>query len=175
MRLERARERDFEDVRQFYEAVIDGMAGSDYHPRWKKGIYPTDAFFRAAIQKGELHIVRLDGAVVGAMVLNHQSSEGYEGVKWALSAQEEQITVIHTLAVLPACHGRGIGRFLVGQAIQTAREGGQRAVRLDVLASNLPAQRLYAGMGFEYRETVRLFYENTGLTDFMLYEFVIQG
>lgn len=30
-----------------------------------------------------------------------------------------------------------------------------------------------AGMGFQYRETIKLFYEDTGLTDFLLYEYVL--
>lgn len=175
MKLEQATERDFMAVNQFYESLIEGMEGSDYRPTWKMGVYPTDEFLMGAIQKGEFYVVRIDGTIVGAMVLNHQASEGYQGVNWGVMAQREQVMVVHTLGVLPSCHKKGIGKFLVRQAIQIAAEEKQRAVRLDVLASNLPAQRLYEKMGFVYRQTVQLFYKNTGLTDFMLYEFVIQA
>ena len=48
-----------------------------------------------------------------------------------------------------------------------------KAVRLDVLKGNVPAERLYKGMGFHYVSTVKLFYEDTGRVDFELYEYEV--
>ena len=48
-----------------------------------------------------------------------------------------------------------------------------RAITLALLGGNLPAQRLYEGLGFAYMGTVPLFYEDTGWTDFLLYEYVL--
>lgn len=48
-----------------------------------------------------------------------------------------------------------------------------KAIRLDVLGGNIPASKLYESMGFKYIETLKLFYEDTGLTDFLLYELVL--
>ena len=62
---------------------------------------------------------------------------------------------------------------MVKKALDMARENGRAAVRLDVLEDNLPAKRLYEGMGFRYTGHVKLFYEDTGITDFLLYEFAI--
>ena len=62
---------------------------------------------------------------------------------------------------------------MVREAIRTAGENGQKAVRLDVLGTNIPAQKLYSSMGFQYRDTIQLFYEDTGLTDYMLYEYLL--
>ena len=45
-----------------------------------------------------------------------------------------------------------------------------KAIKLDVLKGNVPAERLYESMGFRYVDTVRLFYEDTGLAEFRLYE-----
>ena len=47
------------------------------------------------------------------------------------------------------------------------------ALRLDVLGGNVPAERLYAGQGFERRGTVRMFYADTGWTDYGLYEYLL--
>ena len=38
---------------------------------------------------------------------------------------------------------------------------------------NVPAERLYAGQGFERRGTVRMFYADTGCTDYGLYEYLL--
>ena len=47
------------------------------------------------------------------------------------------------------------------------------ALRLDVLGGNVPAERLYAGQWFERRGTVRMFYADTGCTDYGLYEYLL--
>ena len=41
---------------------------------------------------------------------------------------------------------------------------------LDVLEGNLPAKKLYESVGFQYIERMELFYEDTGLAGFWLYE-----
>lgn len=48
-----------------------------------------------------------------------------------------------------------------------------RALRLDVLGGNVPAERLYTGQGFARRGTVRMFYADTGWTDYGLYEYLL--
>ena len=82
--------------------------------------------------------------------------------------------IIHALGLLRSCQGKGMGKLLVEEALKIAKENRQKAVRLDVLSGNIPAQRLYESMGFQYRETLKLYYEDTGLTDYLLYEFVLR-
>lgn len=62
---------------------------------------------------------------------------------------------------------------MVQYAIGTARSQGCRALRLDVLGGNVPAERLYTGQGFTCRGTVRMFYADTGWTDYGLYEYLL--
>ena len=57
--------------------------------------------------------------------------------------------------------------------LYTSCIGRQKAIRLDVLAANVSAQRFYLSRGFEYCGTVKLFYEDTGLTEFLLYEYIL--
>ena len=44
-------------------------------------------------------------------------------------------------------------------------------IRLDALASNTPAHRIYERLGFEYRGKQHLYAENTGWTDFFFFEY----
>lgn len=53
------------------------------------------------------------------------------------------------------------------------RAQGCRALRLDVLGGNVPAERLYTGQGFARRGTVRMFYDDTGWTDYGFYEYLL--
>lgn len=161
---------DFPAVWEFYNRLIDGMADAEFHPGWEKGVYPAEDFVRASLEKGELYTAWRDGALAGVMVVNHACAPGYETIAWDVEAVPEEVSVIHALGVSPAFQGKGVAGEMVQGAIRLAKEAGQKAVRLDVLGGNLPAQKLYAAAGFQYRGTVQLFYEDTGLTDFLLYE-----
>ena len=65
--------------------------------------------------------------------------------------------VIHALGVDPEKAGKGYGRKMVQFAIDTARQNQQKVIRLDVLKGNVPAERLYSGMGFCYLHTLPMF------------------
>ena len=70
---------------------------------------------------------------------------------------------------------QGIGKRLVAEAVHLAEENGMKALRLDVLVGNLPAEKLYKSMGFMFIDRVTLFYEDTGRCDFDLYEYDVIG
>ena len=55
-------------------------------------------------------------------------------------------------------------------AMEIAVKNGKKALRLDALKSNLPAQKMYEKAGFIYRGEQRLYAENTGMTEFLYYE-----
>ena len=110
---------------------------------------------------------------MSAMILNHKCTDGYEKIHWNITATPQEITVVHALGVLPDYQGQGIAKLMVQEAIRTANENGQKAVRLDVLSTNIPAQKLYSDMGFNYMDTIQLFYEDTGSTDYLLYEYTL--
>lgn len=168
-----ARAGEFAAVRGFYHKLIDMMEGSEFHPRWEKCVYPSDAFLRSSIGRGELYIGLLGCEIAAAMVINGEGAEGYAGAPWSVRAADGEFSVIHALGVLPPHHGRGFARELVRAAIDKTRAKGMKALRLDVLNGNLPAVKLYESEGFRFVSRVKLFYEDTGLTDFLLYEYAL--
>ena len=171
--LQRAAPADYPGVWDFYGRLIDGMEGLKCRPGWKKGIYPSEDFLRASLERGELYTAWLDGTLAGTMVMNHTCTPGYETIPWAVDAGPEEVSIVHAPGVSPDFQGKGVAGQMVREAVRLARAAGQRALRLDVLSGNLPAQKLYTAAGFQYRGTVKLFYEDTGLTDFLLYELVL--
>ena len=54
--------------------------------------------------------------------------------------------------------------------IELSAKNGKKALRLDTLKTNLPAQHMYDKAGFSYRGEQYLYAENTGWTDFLYYE-----
>ena len=54
-----------------------------------------------------------------------------------------------------------------------AENSGIRAIRLDVLKGNLPAEKVYLKMGFRYVDTLPMYYEDTGITDYKAFERLI--
>ena len=163
----------FREVRAFYHAVIDAADGSTDSVGWKKDVYPAPDYLKCSLQNGELWIVQDNGTIVGAMVLNHRYNDGYREIAWPTEADDSEITVIHALAVLPSYTGKGCAREMVRFALDLAGNNGHKAVRLDVLKGNVRAGRLYIGMGFRKVAALPMFYEDTGLTDFELYEYTL--
>ncbi len=171
MRIQRANSKQFQPVRAFYHAVIDGVGDSTNSVGWKKDIYPSLDFLKNSIRNGELYIAAEGETIVGAFVLNHQYNSEYRTVQWPTKAEDAEITVIHALGVHPAHTGKGIAKQMVEFAVDFAREHQQKVIRLDVLKGNLRAEKLYTGMGFQYLHTLPMFYEDTGWTEFQLYEY----
>jgi [ribosomal protein S18]-alanine N-acetyltransferase len=58
------------------------------------------------------------------------------------------IAMLASLAVRPDARRRGLGRRLLGAAIECARRSGARRVSLEVDADNAPALGLYRREGF---------------------------
>ncbi|UUX33115.1 GNAT family N-acetyltransferase [Fundicoccus culcitae] len=173
MELQRVHTNEFTAIQLFYHQLIEMMEGSPYLPGWEKDIYPSDEMLHDALNKHELYAVEINGTYVAAMIMNHDYNEGYKKANWAITAKDNEVTVIHALGILPTHQGQGLAKFLVQEAITRAQQNHQKAIRLDVLASNLPAHKLYTSLGFKLIDTVQMFYEDTGWTDYLLYEYVL--
>lgn len=173
MKIRPAVSGEFEMVRSFYHAVIDAMETEEYKPAWQKDIYPSPEFLHSSVENGELYLGFEGDTLMAAMVLNHDCNDGYEKLNWELQAERGKVLLIHALCVHPAFGGKGHGKELVRYAQELAKRTGMKAMRLDVLTGNLPAEKLYPACGFMYRGTVNMFYEDTGWVDFLLYEYEV--
>ena len=63
-------------------------------------------------------------------------------------ASNAHVAMIDGLAVAPKARGRGVGAALLEAAFEHAGREGLRRIRLRVLATNVPARRLYERLGF---------------------------
>jgi ribosomal protein S18 acetylase RimI-like enzyme len=68
-------------------------------------------------------------------------------------------SIVEDVAVAEQARGRGIGKALVGQAIEIARAAGASGVSLTSNSQREAANRLYRSLGFELRKTNAYFYK----------------
>lgn len=104
--------------------------------------------------------------IVGALAVTMYQGEDYRAIEWSRDVADNEVAVIHILAVSPYKQGSGIGSEIIREAIRLAESKGMKAIRLDALATNTPAHKIYKRLGFEYRGKQNLYAENTGWTDF---------
>lgn len=164
---------EFKSVIGFYHKLIDEMKTASYRPGWEKGVYPADDFIQASINNNEMFIGLWDKEIVSAMVVNQECNEGYDKVNWPNAFQRNEVMVIHALGILPSYQGRGIAKQMCKFVFQWAKDNQVKAIRLDVLGTNKSAQSLYIALNFQYVDTIEMYYEDTGLTDYLLYEYIV--
>ncbi len=169
--LSKATIEDFESIIAFYDDVIDRTADMTKYARWQKEKHPTSDGIRAYIEEGCMYLYQNNGTIQGAMAVTMYQDEDYHSIEWSQHVDDIQVAVIHILAVSPDCQGKGIGSEMIREAVNLAKVNGMKAIRLDALASNTPAQRLYEHLGFEYRGKQHLFAENTSWTDFFFFDY----
>ena len=171
MIIKRADPGQYSEVRAFYHSLIDAVGSSTDSVGWKKDVYPAPEYLMKTIRNGELYIAFVSEQIAAVMILNHESNEEYQKLQWPTEAEPDEVTVIHALGVDPLHTGKGYAKAMVKFAIETARRNEQKVIRLDVLKGNAAAKQLYSGLGFQYLHTLPMFYEDTGWTDFELYEY----
>jgi ribosomal-protein-alanine N-acetyltransferase len=135
--------------------AIRPMTAADIPTVWEleRGLFPVDAWpeqmFWDELSQTDTRlywVAELDGEIVG-----------YCGMMCVLPLADVQ-----TIAVVPACEGRGIGSALLAGLIEEARRRGAEDVLLEVRADNPRAQELYARNGFEQIHVRPRYYRDGG-------------
>lgn len=174
MQLREAKIEELENVRNFYWELIDAMKERDNTVGWKKGIYLSEGFLLESIKRKELYVLDgINSSYAACVIVNSSWNEGYEGCPWSISCTGNDVLVPHALAVNYVMQGKGIGKNVIRDIIEMAKLKGKKTIRLDVLAGNIAAKRLYTKMGFRYVQAKEMFYEDTGWTEYIMYELIL--
>ncbi len=173
MKLQKADEHDFPAIQRFYWDVIEDIHKNNRNNEnlgWKKGVYPSDDFLRGSIRNEELYTLTEAGALSACVILNSACNEGYMGCPWSIVCAPDEVLIPHALAVAPSAQGKGVGRTVVEGILELARTEHKKAVRLDVLGACKAAERLYTRCGFRFVAAKKMYYEDTGWTEYKLFE-----
>ena len=165
---------DFAAIREKYIEVIEHTKDMDVHARWIYGQHPTDAMIQSYIDGQEMYLF-IDGQnVAGMTAITMYQGEDYHEVIWSQDLKDDEVASLHIFTVTPEYQRKGVSKRMMAEIISLAMKKRKKSIRLDTLASNIPAQHMYEKLGFEYRGKQNLYAENTGWTDFLYYELSLQ-
>lgn len=170
MVLQRASLEDYDSIIAFYDDVIERTPEIEKHARWQHGKHPTADGIKSYVNEGCMYLYIEQDTIVGAMALTMYQGADYHAIGWSRQVQDDEVSVIHILAVSPDKQDTGIGSEMVREAINLAKAKGMKSIRLDALATNTPAHKIYERLGFVYKGKQHLYAENTGWTDFFFFE-----
>ena len=157
----------------FYDEVTEYLNAHINYPKWTPHVYPGRESTKAAIAQGTQYLCMEEDAVVGGFILNDDPQGAYELGDWKLPLSLGEFLIIHTLAVSPSYYGKGIGKCMVEYCIYHASTLGYKALRLDVVPGNYPAEKLYLQMGFTFAGERDLLRNIEGIPTFKLYEKIL--
>ncbi len=140
---------DIPAVARIFEQVIEAQEQGLLTVGWQKGVYPTEETARAALGRKDLFVAEHGGQIVAAAVINQLQVDVYGQAQWRHPAKDEEVMVLHTLAVSPKEGGKGVGSAFVAFYEEYARQHGCRHLRMDTNERNLRARSLYERLGYE--------------------------
>lgn len=169
MKLIQCNESHLQGVTDFYHQVVAYLQTHINYPLWSSE-HPSDECIKEAISRGEQYACMENDAIIGALLLSENPDGDYDAGNWSRDLKAGEYLSVHILAVSSDCCQSGVGSFMVGECIAIARSKGYKALRLDIVPSNTPAERLYQKNGFVYAGTVDLNRPTAPIPLFDLYE-----
>ena len=173
LRLKEVSIKDLDQIRTLYWRLLDSSPKYGQILQWKKNIYPNDDDWNSYIVKGEMYLILKDMDVIGAVAVTNAQSKEYRKIHWRVKADDQDVAVVHLLMVLPEYQGDGAATAALDEIIKLAADKKKKAVRLDAIGTNVPAQKLYEKYGFVNCGTAQEYYESTGETEFVFYEYAL--
>ena len=133
-------------------AAVEAMARQVHalHVAWRPDIYemPEELYpeerFLSHIQARELYVARIDGVVVGYVLLKRRNYDSPGHVK-------RRVMVVDEICVEELCRGSGIGKQMMTEARALARAFGCTDMQLGVYPQNDDAVAFYQKCGFTIR------------------------
>ncbi len=170
MHIRKVLPEEFELLWAFYSDVSRIMAGSEFDPGWDMIYYPDEKYLTESISDGQVIAMFDGGKIISSMVINHELEGDFDDRIWNVEAKWDEVLVIHTFGVHPDYHRKGISKEMMNYIISYAEENNYKAIRLDVIPGNTPAERLYKSFGFYYVGTFTETWDDGSTEVFNVYE-----
>ena len=162
--------KDLDDIKELYKKIVNETPDMEKYAKWIWSMHPTEKMIEDYVKDGSMYIYFNQEEIIGAMAVTMRQGVDYHGIEWKNYLNDDEVAVIHILGVNPDYQKQGVCRLLIDEAISIAKTNGKKALRLDALATNTPAHRIYLSKGFLCMGRQYLYATNTGWTDFFYFE-----
>lgn len=147
-----------------------GALGID---QWQGG-YPNREMVESDVSAGKSYVVEEAGAPIATFMFDLDGDASYDSIdgSWMTPGNSAQpdYACVHRVAVAEAGKGKGVAKFILGQACDMARESGASSVRIDTHEGNVPMRSLLERCGFEYRGVISIGFAGEGTPERVAYE-----
>jgi len=158
MIFRKADTRDAKTVLALYRAVI----GTPFCV-WDES-YPGEEEIQNDLASGTLYVLERDGEVIGAIsIVPENETDDLDCWKVKENAREFARVVVR-----PDCQHQGLSFYLVDGIIQELKKQHAAAIHIAVAKRNIPAQKLYRKMGFDFCGESEIFGSNYYLCEKIL-------
>ncbi len=148
MVIRKATEEDIDSVERIYDAIHTEEEQGKQTIGWIRNVYPVRSTAEAALQREDLFVMEDEGKVCGAAIINNTQVDSYNAGSWEHKVSDQEVCVLHTLVIDPACAGRGCGKAFITFYENYARQTGCTELRIDTNAKNAAARRMYKKNGY---------------------------
>jgi ribosomal protein S18 acetylase RimI-like enzyme len=147
MKIELCSENEAEEIFKIYNDCRRAMQSAGIF-QWQND-YPALENIKQDIQDKTLFGYYKNGKCLGAVCVSTFQDEEYKEINW--QGPDENIIVIHRLAVNPDFQAKGIARLLMDFAEDYAKKENYSAIRLDSYSQNQRALKFYENRGYQKR------------------------
>lgn len=171
--MEFATKKDEKELFEFYKYIIETVNKTQVKLGWNIDIYPDAEFINDSISAGEMCVIRENGRIIAAAVVNHRVNDEYDDIDWSIKEPKEKVATIHTFAVMPDSRGGNVSGRLLNNIAEYCKEQGDLAIHLDVIDTNTPAYNMYMRNGYKEIDCIKMFYESVGIREFWMLEKIL--
>ena len=164
---------DIDRISNFYQYVSENTENMERFGKWIYGLHPTKKQIESYIKSGFIYSFEKSSEILGAVAITPFQGNEYQDIDWQIACHNNEVSVVHLLAVSPDHQGSGIARKIMRNVIELAKNNHSKAVRLDALSCNTPAHRLYQSVGFEKTGVCNWHADNVGNAEFYLFELLL--
>lgn len=147
MKIELCREFQAEEIFKIYDDCRKAMQAAGIF-QWQNE-YPAIENIKQDIEDKTLYGYYEKEMCMGAVCISTFQDEEYKEIPW--EGPDENVVVIHRLAVNPDYQTKGIARLLMDFAEDFAKKENYSAIRLDSYSQNKRALKFYENRGYVKR------------------------
>ena len=149
MEILKAKKADIDSIERIYENIHDEEEKGLTITGWIRNVYPTRKTAEDALNRDDLFVMVDESKMVAVAIINQIQVDEYKYATWKHNASDNEIMVLHGLAVDPFEKKKGYGKAFVAFYEDYAKQHGCVALRMDTNVLNTRARKLYQKLGSE--------------------------